>query len=824
MASHLLHRRSAPYCVPMAPLDDLRGRPGSVPSAQRRTLPGAAAQTLMLLIGMLAVCGLAGVLMAAFFLPAVALSSQAAEGGVELFESYPDELKVQPLNESSRIEAADGSLLATFYTENRIMVPLDQISPHMQHAVIAVEDKRFYEHGAVDPQGTLRALVSNSVGSSTQGGSTLTQQYVKNALLMDAVQRGDKEDVEAATAQTYSRKLREAKLAISLEKTTSKDEILNGYLNLAQFGPSQYGVQTAALHYFNKNAADLNPGEAALLAAITNGPNQYDPVKHPEAAQDRRNVVLARMLDQGYISQEEFDQFSPQPVGEMLNVQTVRAGCADAGGSGFFCDYVSRVLVNDPKFGKTPEERRRLLYGGGLTIRTTLDPAKQKIAEDILNRKVPGDAERGFGHTIVTVEPGTGKILVMAQNRRFNPFQDSGAGETAINYNVPHQYGGGNGFPVGSTYKPFVLTQYLETGHSIYDQVGTQRGVMTTFPARCLAKGRWYEKAGWDPDNAVGFALPPSQTVLDATKFSVNTSYAHIAQRIDLCDIGSRARSMGAVPASFDKLQDDAATTPIEKIYGQALAPAALVLGEQNISALDMAAAYATYASGGVYCVPTPITTVMDKAGTELPTSGSQCSQVLDQKVADAVTWVLQQDLSDPRATGKGMVIPGHDAGGKTGTSGHEFHTWYVGFTKQLSTAVWYGSPTGNVRPQGTVVDGRRLSGDVYGNTVSLPTWQEYMTAVTRDIPDIPFPGPPPGGSLVGDGSAPAEAGDTVPDVAGKSVEEATSILQGAGYAVSLRDGTSNEVPEGKVIGTEPEAGTAVSSGAPVTIVRSAGS
>lgn len=806
----------------MAPLDDLRDRPTDGGAA--RSLPGAATQTLVLLGGLLAVCGLAGVLMAAFFLPSVALMSSAAEGGVELFDSYPAELKVQPLNESSRIEAADGSLLATFYTENRIMVPLDKISPHMHHAVIAVEDKRFYEHGAVDVQGTLRALVSNSVGSSTQGGSTLTQQYVKNALLMDAVQRDDKEAVKAATAQTYARKLREAKLAISLEKTTSKDEILNGYLNLAQFGPSQYGVQTASLHYFSKDAKDLNPGEAAMLAAITNGPNQYDPVKHPQAAQGRRDMVLARMLDQGYISQAEFDQFTQQPVAEMLKVQNARAGCADAGGSGFFCDYVTRKLVSDPNFASTPEERRRLLYGGGLTIRTTLDPAKQKAAEDILNRRVPADAKGGFGHSIVTVEPGTGKVLVMAQNRSFNPFQGATAGETAINYNVPKQFGGGSGFPVGSTYKPFVLTQYLETGHSIYDTVDTGRGVMTTFPARCLPKGRWYEKAGWDPDNAVGnMVLPAQQTVLDATKFSVNTSYAHIAQRIDLCDIGSRARSMGAVPATFNRLKADAATTPIEKIYGHGLAPAALILGEQNISALDMASAYATYASGGVYCVPTPITSVTDRSGKELPTSGSQCSQVLDQKVADAVAWVLQQDLSDPHATGKGMTIPGHDAGGKTGTSGRELHTWYVGFTKQLSTAVWYGSPQGNQRPQGTVVDGKTLTGDVYGNTVSLPTWQEYMTVVSKDMPNVPFPAQPPGGSLVGDGTAGTDAVSTVPDVSGKSVEDATAVLSGAGYAVSVRDGASPTVPEDSVIGTEPEVGTALTRGAPVTIVRSAG-
>ena len=206
-------------------------------SASGRSLPVALAQTVYLLLGLLAVSALAGVLLAAFFLPAVSASSAVAKDGVDLFESYPSELEVEPLNEASRIEASDGSLLATFYTENRIMVPIEEISPHMQHAVIAVEDRRFYEHGGVDPKGLVRAFASNAAGGSTQGGSTLTQQYVKNALLMDAVQRGDQEDQLAATEQSYGRKLREAKLAISLEKRWDKDEILNAYLNVAKFGP-----------------------------------------------------------------------------------------------------------------------------------------------------------------------------------------------------------------------------------------------------------------------------------------------------------------------------------------------------------------------------------------------------------------------------------------------------------------------------------------------------------------------------------------------------------------------------------------------------------
>ncbi|MGO1926958.1 MAG: transglycosylase domain-containing protein, partial [Brachybacterium tyrofermentans] len=433
-------------------------------SGSGRSLPVALAQTIYLLLGMLAVSALAGVLLAAFFLPAVSASSKVAEDGVALFESYPTELEVEPLNEASRIEASDGSLLATFYTENRIMVPLEEISPYMQHAVIAVEDRRFYEHGGVDAKGMIRAFASNASGGATQGGSTLTQQYVKNALLMDAVQKGDQEGINEATAQTYSRKAKEAKLAISLEKRWSKDEILNAYLNVAQFGPSQYGVETGSRHYFSKNAKDLNPGEAALLAGITNGPNQYDPVSHPEAGEKRRNEVLGDMKREGYITDEEYDKYTAQPVEDMLKIQNLRAGCADAGDGGFFCDYVTRSLLNDPEFAPTYEERRKLLYGGGLTIKTTLDPEKQATAKDILQRKVPGDSENGFGLSIVTVEPGTGKILTMAENRTFNPYQDAKPGETAINYNVPQALGGSNGFPVGSTFKPFVLQEWLKSG------------------------------------------------------------------------------------------------------------------------------------------------------------------------------------------------------------------------------------------------------------------------------------------------------------------------------------------------------------------------
>ncbi|MBK0332491.1 penicillin-binding protein [Brachybacterium sp. MASK1Z-5] len=730
-----------------APLGNLSSEATSASPTGPATVPGAALRALMLLLGMLAVAGIAGVLLAAFFLPAVSMSSAVAKDGVDLFDSLPAELETQPLNEASRIEASDGSLLATFYSQNRIMVPLDEISPNVQHAVVDIEDHRFYEHGGMDFTGTVRALANNAASGATQGGSTLTQQYVKNALLMDAEQRNDKEAQAEATEQSYGRKLREAKLAISLEKRWSKDEVLNAYLNVAQFGPSQYGVQTGAQHYFSKDAKDLNPGEAALLAGITNSPNGNDPVANPEAAKKRRNEVLSAMLRYDHITQKEYDKYSQQSIDDMLKVKNVKAGCGDAGTNGFFCDYVTRSLLNDPTFADTYEERQKLLYGGGLTIKTTLDSDLQKDAQEIVDRKVPQDSDSGFGHSIVTVEPGTGKVLVMAENRTFDPHADASAGETSLNYNVPQALGGSSGFPVGSTFKPYVLTDWLEHGKSIYDKVGTARQTLKTFPAQCLDRGRWYETQGYNPDNAVSVPLSAQETVLNATKFSVNTAYANMARQLDLCDIAEQARSLGAIPATYNPFDKSTWDMSIEDMYGTELAPSVVVLGELRISALDQAAAYATFAAEGTYCKPTGISEVIDRDGKKMKDVGAgQCEQKIDKKTADQVAWTLEQDLKDPRATGKGKVIPGHDAGGKTGTSGSQFHTWYVGFTRQMSTAVWFGNPTRNVRPGGFSVDGEYLErGKVWGNTVSLPTWQEFMIKAHKGLPDEKFPKQPAG-------------------------------------------------------------------------------
>ncbi|HEV6954335.1 MAG TPA: transglycosylase domain-containing protein, partial [Promicromonospora sp.] len=345
-----------------------------------RTIP--AAQLIGLLLAFVLTAGAGGVIAAGLVIPLASGVDTAVDTGVEVFNEVPDELVPGPLSEQSVIYASDNKTrLATFYAQNRIVVPLDKVSDHMKHAVISIEDERFYAHGGVDPEGISRAAVKNFGGGDTQGASTLTQQYVKNVLIEEAVRNNDTFGAIEAAESSLTRKLREAKLAIALEKRMSKDEILQGYLNIAQFGRSVYGVETAAKYYFNKSAAKLSVVEAATIAGITKSPSAFDPVTNPDEAEVRRNLVIGKMWQLGYITTAERDEAMATPLKDTLDVQPLDVGCDAAKGAAFFCDYVIKEVMASPEFGETREDRYDLLYRGGLRIRTTLDVKMQRAAE-----------------------------------------------------------------------------------------------------------------------------------------------------------------------------------------------------------------------------------------------------------------------------------------------------------------------------------------------------------------------------------------------------------------------------------------------------------
>ncbi len=721
------------------------------PPSPRRGASAAAGRAAGLLAALLATSVGVGVLAAGVLVPGVAAAGSAAQGTVDLFTGLPADMQEQPLSQQSRILFADGSLMATFYYQNRVVVGLDRMAPAMRDAIIAIEDSRFYDHGGVDPEGMSRAVVVNAVrGGTSQGASTLTQQWVKNVLIEKAVsqlpadatvqdrQRAALAATESEGTAGYARKLREVKLAIAAEEDLTKDQILERYLNIADFGDGQYGVETAARHYFNKSAADLSVVDSALLAGIVQRPGAYNPVKNPNDSTARRNVVLARMLELGKIDQATHDAAVATPLEAQLDVQPTPNGCSTAGGSGYFCDFAVRNLLADPVFDPDPEQRRLKLYRGGLTITTTLDPAKQRAAEEVVGARIPNDAS-GVAASVVSVEPGTGRVVAMAQNRTYSTRADAGPGETSINYNVDRQSGGSRGWQPGSNAKPVVLATWLAAGNTLNQTVNATEKAFANNSWRygaCVAPGTRFTGAPYAPGNAGDGKGNSSMSVIDASYNSVNTAYVQMTNQLQLCDIRATATALGIRKA----------------LTGEELtAEPSMGLGTQEVAPLAVANAFATFAAQGTYCRPLAIAGVTGSDGAAVPVTGSSCSQVLSPDVANGVTYALKETLV--RGTAKGRQLDGRVAAGKTGTTQNSWATWFTGYTPNLSTSVWIGYPNESRSLNGVTIAGRR-HGIMYGGTVAAPTWQEYMNRALAGAPAPGFVDPPR--SIIGAAPAPS--------------------------------------------------------------------
>ncbi|PPK97202.1 membrane peptidoglycan carboxypeptidase [Kineococcus xinjiangensis] len=688
---------------------------------------------LRLLVAFAGISVVAGVLVAGLLVPPVAAAGLLTREGVDVFEALPAALSDERVPEPTSILYADGTLMARIYDQDRIVVPLEDIAPVMREAILAIEDARFYDHGPVDVRGIGRALVNNAAGSGTQGASTLTQQYVKNVLVQDAVARGDRASAEEAVAsegaEGYARKLREMKMAVGVEKRMSKDEILAGYLNIVFFANNVYGVEAASQFYFGKSARDLVLPEAALLAGMVQSPSQYDPLDDPAAARERRDVVLRRMAEVGFIDEAARDAATAAPVA--LDVQRSRRGCIGAGSAAYFCDYVTRILLRDPAFGATEEERRRTLRAGGLEVTTTLDPRVQQATADAVHRGVaPGQPVRAAASV---VEPGTGRILAMAQNTTFSP-DDSQPGVTVLNYNVDKAHGGGSGFQTGSAFKVFTLVEWLRSGRSLEDVIhATERGddAFADFTAcgRPMRGGRYtYGNAESGESGAM--------TVREATRLSVNTAYVQMEKQLDLCAIAGTAQDLGVtLAAPTVKVEGQPANTDLHVFP-------ALTLGVNEVSPLSMAGAYAAFAADGTHCRPVAVSAVRDRDGRPLPVPDAGCTQALDPAVARAVT----SALTDVVATGTGRAAAlDRPVAGKTGTTNASTDVWFVGYTSQLSAAVWVGHAAGSRSLNGEAINGV-VRERVYGGTLPAPIWRDAVggASAALGLPVQPFPAPPP--------------------------------------------------------------------------------
>ena len=571
---------------------------------------------ILLFLGVSAICG---VLVAGLLVPAAAVTGSSASGSIQFFDTLPAELKVDPPSQSTKILAADGSVIANLYLENRTRVSLDDMSPHIKNAVIAIEDSRFYEHGGVDTTGIMRALVSTARGNK-QGASTITQQYVNNVInsSLEAEGKGD-EVLLNGVNKGVGDKLREMKLAIALEKKFTKEEILEGYLNIVFFNRDAYGIEAASRLFFSTTAKKLTLPQAALLAGVVNSPSFYDPISNPENAKNRRDLVLKAMYTQGKIKQADYEAAVATPV--TTKVTQPRQGCAYSPTSPYFCDYVLHLLLNNPAYGADAKERERKVFRGGLTIKTTLEPAAQKAAQAQVDAAAGANPDK-WGAALVSVEPGTGKITNMAQNTSWLPAK--GKFDSQLNFNVDkfdekgNDLNGLGGAQPGSTMKPFTFAQWLDEGKSMNTVVdGSVRKYPLNFQWRnsCGTTTGAYNSAeeglGAAPDlqNAEeGYYKP--MTVLRGLYNSINTVTFASAAQLDFCGIQKIVDAVG--------IHNGLDNSPVN------MSVVANLLGSTQTSPLTMASAFATFANDGRYCAPIAITSVTDATGAQLPAQATE--------------------------------------------------------------------------------------------------------------------------------------------------------------------------------------------------------
>ncbi len=664
--------------------------------------------------------------------PIAGPTALVAKSVPSVFNELPGDLQTVAPAEESQLLDSSGGVIAHFYDKQRIVVPSANIADVMKKAIVAIEDKRFYEHNGVDATGIARALVSNLGDSGRQGASTITQQYVRNSLAERGYLEGDADQVNAATEQTTERKLREMKYALALEKTQSKDEILTGYLNIAPFGPITYGVEAASQRYFSKSASELNYLESALLAGLVQSPVQYDPLTHPEAAQERRDTVLATMLEQGVITQEEYDEGIATTVDSMLHPTVSSEGCSGApSAQAYFCDYVLAQFLEDSTFGSTRIERERLLKTQGITIRTTMDPAKQSAAYASLTNAIPvGDAS-GLNDALVSLDPRTGKVLAMAQNTTYG----IEAGQTMSNYSAD-----GN-LQVGSTFKVFVLLQWFKEGHSAYETVGSANTFYPNGSFKC--DGRSITTEGYQVNDLAG--KTGTMNVVRATGQSVNQAFVNMASRVDFCSIFETAYDMGIT-------EDGEVPSPFP----------ANILGSVSGSPLQMASVFATIANSGQQCKPQSIESVTDRNENVLKEFSPECNQVIPAEVANKTAALLTASAGQYYTSAR--LGDGRPFAAKSGTTDGHANTWLTGFTPSLATAAWVGhGDNSSQEVSGVVINGVYHS-EIFGETyVGQNIWAPYMTQALAGTPVEAVSNANIGASIPQRGSTPAPSQSPTP-------------------------------------------------------------
>lgn len=739
---------------------------------------------------------MAGVLLAGVMFPLAGGFGYASNRAADTVDNVSAELVEGTVPAVSTMVDSAGNPIAWLYDQRRFEVPSDKISNEMKLAIVSVEDRRFPEHKGVDWQGTMRAFLTNTTsGEVQQGASTLDQQYVKNYQLL-VVAKTDAER-RAAIETTPARKIREIRMALTLDKELTKDEILTRYLNLVPFGNASFGIQDAAQTYFGIDASELNTQQSAMLAGMVQSSSALNPYTNPEGVLERRNVVLDTMISNIPERAAELRELKGTPLGVLPEPNRLPRGCIAAGDRGFFCDYALQYLANA---GISREQ----IDKGGYLIKTTLDPAVQASTKAALNANANPELD-GIANVMNVVQPGqdSHRILAMGSSRTYG--LDANANETvqAQPYSLA-------GHGAGSIFKIFTTAAAMEKGlgtNAILEVPGRfeARGMGSGGARGCPASTYCVENAG---------KYPAALSVTDALAQSPNTAFVKLIQATGVAPTVDMAVRLGLRSYTQPGTSgfDDRSMADFQKDQNLG----SFTLGPTWINPLELSNVAATLASHGKWCPPTPIDSVFDREGKPVSVTQQACEQVVEPGLADTLTNAMSKDdkpggTSAGAAGSVGWTLP---MAGKTGTTESHMSSGFLGFTNNFAAAVYvFGdSPTPGeicsapLRPCG--------DGNLFGGNEPARTWYAAMNPIANNFGPTTLP-------PVDQKYARGSQNGQVPDVTGLSQSAATSRLQGAGFTVNAVT-TASQAAKGTVTSASPS-GSAIP-GSTITIYVSDGS
>lgn len=763
---------------------------------------------------MLGFSAIAGLLVTVMVAPAIAVTGMTANNSINVFQELPDYIEITSQHQRNTFVAYDAEgneiAIADYYDQNREEVTLDQIDEDLKWAAIDGEDRRFHEHGGVDLPSLVRAALGQLTDTSSSGASTLTMQLVRNILVLKAVNDTElsEEDyqqaIKDATYPNLNRKLKEMKLAISLEKRYTKDQILEAYLNIVLMGQTTYGVEAGAQRYFGTTAKDVTPAQAASLIAIVQNPskNGLYTSENFERNQQRRDVILWWMHNEGHLDDEQYAEALATPVDETtVSQNSPRSGCASAPVEYRFpCDYALKSILNGEvdSLGATKEQQLQRWRQGGLKVVLSINPSLQSYATGVVGETAPANETRmQLGASVSSVEVGTGRILIMAQNKIFD---DTGGGDplttTAVNFNGDYAHGGSKGFQPASTYKPYALLAFLAAGHGLNETFNASiRSVpMAKFQDRCNGP---YGGPDYTVRNDAGES--GIYNAIRGTAASVNSVFIQMGAEVDQCDLAEIAASIGVHRADGKPDGSDLYTNPA-CIVGGCL---------NNIAPLTQAVAYASIANQGTYCRPIIIDKFIADDGSEIPGQDAKCSpSLVTPAVANTAIHAMEAVM---RGTGSSSrPRDGTPYFGKTGTNNDAIHTWMVGSSSRVSTAVWAGNIDGKQSMRRISIAGRS------GGLIRHATFRPIAEAINAQYGGEAFPGPDPGLMAGVQVFVPDGLIGTTAEVAKAAIEQAQLFYEDGGQMDS-------DLPVGTVVATDPAPGSQVSKGAVVRVFTSNG-